>query len=50
MHITRYLSFAGSTDFHHALPETMPITQRHHVKGWMADNRRLGAVRPKNLD
>ena len=47
---TGWLGFTGSTDLHHALTETMPIAQRHHVKGWMDDNRRLGAVCPKDLD
>lgn len=47
---TGWLSFADSNDFRHALTEIMPITQQHHMKGWMADSCRLGAVRPKDLD
>ncbi|MGI4883360.1 MAG: hypothetical protein ACRYFR_00175 [Janthinobacterium lividum] len=47
---TEWLGFAGSNDFRYALTETLRFAQQHHVKGWVADDRRLGAVRPKDLE
>jgi hypothetical protein len=47
---TEWLGFAGSTDFRAALLETLRLARLHHVKGWVADDRRLGAVRPKDLE
>ncbi len=45
-----WLGFAGSTDFRQALTEAMRLARQHHVKAWVADDRHLGAVRPKDLD
>lgn len=47
---TEWLGFAGSTDFRTALTEALRLAQLHHVAGWVADDRRLGAVRPKDLE
>ena len=47
---TEWLGFAGSADFREALTETLHLAQLHRVTGWVADDRRLGAVRPKDLD
>ncbi|OGX88300.1 hypothetical protein [Hymenobacter coccineus] len=47
---TEWLGFAGSNDFRNALTETLRLAQQYHVKGWVADDRRLGAVRPKDLE
>ncbi|TPG58213.1 hypothetical protein [Hymenobacter nivis] len=47
---TEWLGFAGSTDFRQALTETMRFAQHHRVQGWVADDRRLGPVRPKDLE
>ncbi|RZJ87497.1 MAG: hypothetical protein EOO60_12135 [Hymenobacter sp.] len=47
---TEWLGFAGSTDFRQALTELLRLARLHHVTGWVADDRRLGAVRPKDLD
>lgn len=47
---TEWLGFASSADFRHALTETVHLAQQHRVKGWVADDRRLGAVRPKDLE
>jgi hypothetical protein len=47
---TEWLGFAGSTDFRLALTEALRLARLHHVTGWVADDRRLGAVRPKDLE
>ena len=47
---TEWLGFAGSTDFRAALVEALRLARLHHVTGWVADDRRLGAVRPKDLE
>jgi hypothetical protein len=47
---TEWLGFAGSTDFRQALTQALQLAQQHHVTGWIADDRRLGAVRPKDLE
>lgn len=47
---TEWLGFAGSADFRQAMTETLRLARLHHVVGWVADDRRLGAVRPKDLD
>ncbi len=46
---TEWLGFAGSHDFRLALTEALRLARLHHVAGWVADDRRLGAVRPKDL-
>lgn len=46
---TEWLGFAGSADFRLALTEALRLARLHHVAGWVADDRRLGAVRPKDL-
>ena len=46
---TEWLGFAGSADFRAALEEVMRLARLHKVAGWVADDRRLGAVRPKDL-
>ncbi|RZJ58345.1 MAG: hypothetical protein EOO55_00975 [Hymenobacter sp.] len=47
---TEWLGFAGSTNFRAALTEALRLARLHRVTGWVADDRRLGAVRPKDLD
>lgn len=47
---TEWLGFVGSTDFRLALTEVMRLARQHHVAGWVADDRRLGPVRPKDLE
>ena len=46
---TEWLGFAGSTDFREAITEALRWARLHHVAGWVADDRRLGSVRPKDL-
>ena len=45
-----WLGFAGSTDFRQALTEAVRLARQHHARAWVADDRRLGAVRPKDLE
>jgi hypothetical protein len=47
---TQWLGFVGSTDFRSALTETLRLARLHRVTGWVADDRHLGPVRPKDLD
>lgn len=47
---TQWLGFAGSADFRAALIEALRLARLHHVVGWVADDRLLGAVRPKDLE
>jgi len=47
---TEWLGFAGSTDLRNALLDALRLARQHHVTGWVADDRHLGAVRPKDLD
>lgn len=47
---TEWRGFAGSADFREALTEALRRARLHQVVGWVADDRRLGAVRPKDLD
>ena len=47
---SEWLGFAGSADFRAALMELLRLARQHHVTGWVADDRRLGAVRPKDLE
>ena len=47
---TEWLGFAGSADFRAALTEALRLARLHRITGWVADDRRLGAVRPKDLD
>ncbi|RZK22623.1 MAG: hypothetical protein EOO56_07920 [Hymenobacter sp.] len=47
---TEWLGFAGSTDFRTVLLEMLRLARLHHVTGWIADDRHLGAVRPKDLE
>lgn len=47
---TEWLGFAGSTDFRTALTEALRLARLHRVTGWVADDRHLGAVRPKDLE
>ena len=46
---TEWLGFAGSTDLRSALTEALRLAHLHRVTGWIADDRHLGAVRPKDL-
>lgn len=47
---TQWLGFAGSADIRSALTEALRLARLHHITGWVADDRHLGAVRPKDLE
>lgn len=47
---TEWLGFANSADFRAALLEALRLAHLHKVAGWVADDRRLGPVRPKDLE
>ncbi|RYU77850.1 hypothetical protein [Hymenobacter persicinus] len=47
---TEWRGFVGSADFRSALAEALELARKHAVVGWVADDRRLGALRPKDLD
>lgn len=47
---TEWLGFAGSAEFREALTQTVDAARQHGVRGWVADDRRLGPVRPVDMD
>lgn len=47
---TQWLGFANSADFRRSVAEALVLGQTHRVKGWIADDRLLGAMRPKDLE
>lgn len=46
----QWLGYVGSTDFRAAALHALALSQHHHVHAWVADDRLLGAVRPRDLD
>lgn len=42
--------FVSSADFRQALATGLALARRHHVTGWLANDRRLGALRPRDVD
>ncbi|MDO7874103.1 hypothetical protein Q5H93_05110 [Hymenobacter sp. ASUV-10] len=47
---THWLGFAPSADFRSAIEQAVEIARQHRVLGWIADDRQLGAVRPRDLE
>jgi len=47
---TEWLGFVGGPDFRLALTEALRLARAHYVTGWVADDRLLGSLRPKDLD
>jgi hypothetical protein len=47
---THWLGFASSADFRAAVAQAVGLGRQHGVRGWIADDRLLGAVRPRDLD
>ncbi|MGI4873836.1 MAG: hypothetical protein ACRYFX_21965 [Janthinobacterium lividum] len=45
-----WLRYANSADFRAAALQALHFTQQYHVQGWVADDRQLGAVRPRDLE
>jgi hypothetical protein len=47
---TEWLSFATSAEFRSSVEQALELARNSQVKGWIADDRQLGAVRPRDLD
>lgn len=47
---THWLAFATSAEFRSSVGQALQLAHQHRVKGWIADDRLLGAVRPRDLD
>jgi len=47
---TQWHGFATSAEFRQAVSEALTLGHHHRIKGWIADDRLLGAVRPKDLE
>ncbi|QJX45636.1 hypothetical protein HMJ29_01265 [Hymenobacter taeanensis] len=46
---TEWLAFVNSTDFRRYVEEALVLAKQHGVKAWVANDQRLGAVRPVDL-
>ena len=46
---THWLGFATSAEFRAGVLQAMELARAHHALGWIADDRLLGAVRPRDL-
>lgn len=46
----QWLRYAPSVDFRSAILQALQLSQQHHVKGWVADDRQQGAIRPRDLE
>lgn len=47
---THWQGFATGQEIRQALTQVIPLAQQYQVKGWVADDRLLGAVRPRDLE
>ncbi|MGI4733834.1 MAG: hypothetical protein ACRYG7_01505 [Janthinobacterium lividum] len=46
----QWLRYAPSVDFRSASLQALQLSQQYHVKGWVADDRLQGAIRPRDLE
>ncbi|UYZ57896.1 hypothetical protein [Hymenobacter latericus] len=46
---TEWLSFVSSANFRSQILDALALARQHHVTGWIANDRLLGAVRPVDL-
>lgn len=46
---TQWLGYARGADFRAAIEQALALARQHAVRGWLADDRLLGAVRPRDL-
>jgi hypothetical protein len=46
----QWLSYVSSADFRAAATQALALTNTHHAKAWLCDDRLLGAVRPRDLE
>lgn len=47
---TEWLGYANSADFRRSVLLALQFGQQQHIRGWIANDRRLGAVRPRDLE
>jgi len=45
-----WLGYAPSADFRAVALQALALSQQHHTRAWVVDDRRLGAVRPRDLE
>lgn len=46
---TEWLGFASSADFRHYVRQALDLAEQHGVTAWVANDLRLGTVRPVDL-
>lgn len=46
----QWLHYAASADFRPAALQALALSQQYRVQAWVADDRHLGAVRPRDLE
>lgn len=46
----QWLRYAGSADFRAVALQALAFSQQYRVQAWVADDRHLGAVRPRDLE
>ncbi|MGI4760549.1 MAG: hypothetical protein ACRYF0_07585 [Janthinobacterium lividum] len=46
----QWLQYAPSAEFRAASLQALQLSQQHQVKGWVADDRLQGAIRPRDLE
>lgn len=46
----QWLHYAPSADFRSAILHALQLSQQHQIKGWVADDRLQGAIRPRDLE
>jgi hypothetical protein len=46
---TYWLGFANGAEFRAGVLQALALARQHHATGWVADDRLLGAVRPRDL-
>ncbi|MDO7851355.1 hypothetical protein [Hymenobacter convexus] len=46
---THWLGFATGAEFRAGVRKAVELARQHHVTGWIADDRLLGAVHPRDL-
>ncbi|RZL15666.1 MAG: hypothetical protein EOO62_03375 [Hymenobacter sp.] len=45
-----WLRYAASADIRTAVIQAVQFSREHHVRGWITDDRRQGAIRPRDLE
>lgn len=47
---TEWLGFTSSSNFRRYITEALELARQHGARGWIANDSRLGAVRPVDLE